>query len=65
MSTLSFSKELVDAVVRYLAARPYNEVAAILERMNEEAAPQLRPQQPSAAPQEVSNEQSVSEAQSA
>lgn len=54
MSKLSFSKELVDATVRYLAARPYNEVATLLERMNQEAAPQLQPQ---TAP-EVASEQS-------
>lgn len=52
MSKLSFSKELVDATVRYLASRPYNEVAALLERMNQEAAPQLQPQ----AVPEASNE---------
>jgi hypothetical protein len=55
MSKLSFSKELVDAVVRYLAARPYQEVAPLLERMNQEAAPQLAPQAPQPAP-EASNE---------
>jgi hypothetical protein len=43
MNTLSFSRELVDGVVKYLASRPYAEVAGILERMNQEAAPQLKP----------------------
>lgn len=43
MSKLSFSRELVDGVVKYLASRPYGEVAGILERMNQEAAPQLTP----------------------
>ena len=58
-STLSFSKELVDGVVRYLASRPYAEVAGLLERMNQEAAPQLKP-----ATQEGSNgAQESSEAQ--
>lgn len=42
MSHLTFSKELVDATVRYLASRPYNEVAGLLERFNQEAAPQLQ-----------------------
>ncbi len=44
MSKLSFSKELVDAVVRYLVSRPYGEVAELLARLNQEAAPQLRPE---------------------
>ena len=42
-STLSFSRELVDALVKYLAGRPYAEVAGILQRMDQEAAPQLKP----------------------
>lgn len=43
MKTFTFSKEVVDAVVRYLASRPYAEVAPLLERLNSEAAPQLAP----------------------
>lgn len=63
----SFSKELVSALVRYLAARPYQEVAALLDRINEEAAAQSKPQaDPEAAPQaqEASNE-TAQEAKSA
>lgn len=44
MSAVSFSKELVDHVVRYLMSRPYSEVFNLLDRMNQEAAPQLVPQ---------------------
>lgn len=43
MNKLSFSRELVDALVRYLATKPYAEVADLLARVNNEAAPQLQP----------------------
>lgn len=67
MSQYLFSKELVSGLVRYLAARPYQEVAALLERINEEAAAQSKPQQPEAVPQakEASDEQAAEEAKSA
>jgi hypothetical protein len=53
MSQLSFSQELVNAVVRYLSSRPYAEVAGLLDRMNQEAEPQLKAAKEAAnAPQE-------------
>lgn len=61
MSKFVFSKELVDAVVRYLASRPYAEVAGLLERMNEEAAPQLKAQPQQLAVAETPNEQPEAE----
>jgi hypothetical protein len=47
---VSVSLAVIQATVNYLAARPYNEVAGILEALSRELQPQLEALQPANAP---------------
>lgn len=43
--TFTFSKRLVDAIVNYLAKKPYGEVFQLINMVNMEVQEQMRPKQ--------------------
>ncbi len=43
MNTVNLSVELVNAVLNYLGSKPFMEVAGLIQKIQEEAGPQVPP----------------------